>query len=215
MKIYDISPLIHPGIAVWPGDSLFSRREVLQVCRGDSVNLSTIQLSLHTGSHADAPYHVGDDGKSIEEIDLEVYIGRARLVSLNVQELIQEKDVAPLLSDAPERLLIRCNPDVDPDSFPRSFVYFAPEAATRIGHAGVKLIGTDAPSVDRVDSTDLPAHHAFSRFRVAILENLYLRAVPDGDYELIALPLKIAHGDGSPVRAILTIAEGAENKFGI
>lgn len=215
MKIYDISPLIHPGIAVWPGDSPFSRREVLQVRRGDSVNLSTVQLSLHTGSHADAPYHVGDDGQSIEEMDLEAYVGRARLVSLNVNGLIQEKDVAPLLSDALERLLIRCNPDADPDHFPSSFVYFAPEAAARIGSAGVKLVGTDAPSVDPVDSKDLPAHHAFFRFRMAILENLYLQAVPDGDYELIALPLKIAGGDGSPVRAILRTAESAENKPGI
>ncbi len=203
MKIYDISPLLHPGIAVWPGDTSFERIESLRLRDGASVNLSSITLSSHTGAHADAPFHFCDDGKTIDQVDLEPYIGRARVVTVSVAESVDGHDLEEALRQRPVRLLVRCNPKIEPDCFPTSFVYFTQRAAERIGVAGVKLIGTDAPSMDRVDSKDLPAHHTFARYGSSILENLDLRRVPDGEYELIALPLKIAGGDGSPVRAIL------------
>lgn len=203
MKIYDISPPLHPGIAVWPGDVPFQRTESLRLSDGASVNLSSITLSSHTGAHADAPSHFLNSGKTIDQVDLQAYIGPAKVVSISAREYIRASDLDGCTSQKPVRLLVRCNPGIDPNRFPDCFIYFSPQAAERIGKAGVKLIGTDAPSVDRIDSKDLAAHHAFARYGTAILENLNLRGVSDGEYELIALPLRIAGGDGSPVRAIL------------
>ncbi|MEE8586245.1 MAG: arylformamidase [Acidobacteriota bacterium] len=202
-KLYDISPLLAPAIAVWPGDAPFQRSQSLSISQGASVNLSSMSLSLHTGAHADAPSHFDDQGATIEDVDLEAYIGPARLVTVEAQETVSAQDLRPVLEDRPQRLLVRCNPDFDPRRFPPRFVHFSPEAAQAIGQAGARLVGLDAPSVDFVDSQELPCHHIFQRHGTAILENLLLKGVPDGEYELIALPLRIAGGDASPVRAVL------------
>ena len=203
MKLYDISPVIHPGIAVWPGDTLFTRRELLRLCDGAPVNLSSVTLSLHTGAHMDAPLHVLADAMSIDLLDLAAFLGPARVVTRNNVDSIQEADLHSILEQKPERLLIRCRREYDPDRFPPAVTWFTEQAATRIAEAGVRLIGTDEPSVDPIDSTDLPAHKAFARGGTVILESVDLRSVPDGEYELIALPLRIQGGDASPVRAIL------------
>lgn len=208
MKLYDISPVIHPGIAVWPGDTLFTRRKLMRLSDAAFVNLSSVTLSLHTGAHADAPLHVLPDATSIDLLDLAAFLGPARVVTLNDVDSIREADLHSILAQNPERLLIRCRREYDPDRFPQAVTWFTEQAATRIAEAGVKLIGTDEPSIDPIDSTDLPAHKAFGRAGTAILENIDLRAVPDGEYELIALPLKIRGGDASPVRAILRELSG-------
>lgn len=203
MTIYDISPLIHSGAAVWPGDQPFRRSPSLRIERGDSVNLSSVRMSLHVGAHADAPNHFDDAGAAIDEVLLGPYFGPARLITLTGTDGIDPAELEPFLRTSPRRLLVRCNPFIDPDEFPREIRYFTPEAAQSVAEAGVELIGTDAPSVDPLKSRDLPAHKAFGQGGVAILENLLFRGVPDGEYELAALPLKIAGGDGSPVRAVL------------
>lgn len=203
MKLYDISSPIQAGIAVWPGDTPYRRDEILKMSAGASVNLSTVHISLHTGTHADAPSHFADGAAAIDAVDLSRYLGPALLVTVAVDGAIRPVDLEDCLARRPERLLVRCNPSIDPNSFPASFVSFSPEAARRAGSMGVRLVGTDAPSVDPFESKDLPAHHAFQSYGTAILENLFLRDVPDGEYELIALPLRIIGGDASPVRALL------------
>lgn len=208
MKLYDISPRLHAGIAVWPGDVAYSREVSMSLAAGDSVNLSSVTMSLHTGAHADAPSHYSLDAPSIDEVDLTVYLGPARVATLGGGEGISAVELAPILASRPERLIVRCHPGFDPERFPERIRFFTPEAATALGRAGVRLIGVDAPSVDPIDSKDLPAHRAFGRAGVAILENLLLGGVPDGDYELVALPLRIAGGDASPVRAVLRSAKG-------
>lgn len=209
MRIYDISPTLRPGIAVWPGDEAFRHERSLRISQGSSVNLSSVTFSLHTGVHADAPLHFDDDGEAIDQVDLSKYLGNALLVSVEVRESISAQDLEPFLQQKPERLLVRANPGFTADSFPSRFAHFSPEAAQAIGKAGVRLVGIDAPSVDFVDSKELPCHNAFGRAGTAILENLLLAGVPDGEYQLVALPLKISGGDGSPLRAILTTSESA------
>lgn len=203
MKIYDISRLIHPSIAVWPGDTPFERTETLRIDDGDSVNLSSARLSLHTGTHADAPWHFTREGASIDRVDLARFWGRARVVTVHAWPAIQEAHVQPFLKSGMRRLLVRANPEIQDNNFVEDFVYFEPEAARSIAASGVLLVGIDGPSVDAFGSKELGAHHAFGKENVAILENLDLRHVPDGDYELVALPLRIFRGDGSPVRAVL------------
>ncbi len=211
MKVYDISPLLHDGIAVWPGDARFSRRVSLRLSRGDAVELSEMRLSLHTGAHADAPSHFRPGGCSIDRVGLERYWGPALLVTVPGQGAITPPKLEAALSSGPARLLLRAHPDFDPDRFPSVIRWLTPEAAHHIGLAGVRLLGIDAPSVDPLDSKDLPAHKALEANGVMVLENLHLAGTPDGRYELAALPLKIAGGDAAPVRAALRELRGNEH----
>lgn len=205
MPIIDISRTLRPEIAVWPGDSRFTLQEALKRSRGDSVNLTTLTLSAHTGSHIDAPLHFSDDGESIAAMDLQPYWGPAQVVSV-------EKESGPLvpgdfagydLGRAP-RLLVRSPASAcDPNRFPEYFVYPSPALARHLGGLDIVLYGSDTPSMDAEESKTLEGHNALYRNRIAILEWLDLSQAPDGLYELVALPLKIANGEGSPVRAAL------------
>ena len=205
MTILDISRRLVSGTAVWPGDTPYELQRVLNISQGQSVNLTTLTLSAHTGSHVDAPLHFSDDGPSIDQLDLTPYWGLAQVVTV-------AKAAGPLfagdfagrdLSLAP-RLLVRSPAgELDQNQFPAEFVYPSPELAAHLAAARIILFGSDAPSMDDQDSKALPGHHALRRHGISILEWLDLRAVEDGLYELVALPLRIAGGDGSPVRAAL------------
>jgi arylformamidase len=183
----------------------------LSLNEGESVNLTTLTLSAHTGSHIDAPYHFQQEGKTVEALPLETYWGPAQVVSVAQQEgaLLPEALTAYDLSRAPRLLVRTASSEKDPREFSRAFVYPAPELAAFLHEQGIILYGCDAPSMDSVESKTLPGHHALQAHGIAILEALDLSRVEDGLYELVALPLKIAGGDGSPVRAALrTLAAG-------
>jgi arylformamidase len=203
--IIDISRTLSPAIAVWPGDTPFSLSTSLSLAGGAIVNLTTLTLSAHTGSHIDAPYHFQQAGATVEALSLEPYWGPAQVVTVSQEEggLLPEAFAGYDLRRAP-RLLVRsaCS-EMDPGVFPSAFVYPTPELAAILSQQGVILYGSDAPSMDAADSKTLAGHHALAAHDVAILEGLDLSRVADGLYELVALPLKIAGGDGSPVRAAL------------
>ncbi len=205
MSYIDISRKLAVGTAVWPGDSPFNLTRVLDRLAGDSVNLTTLILSAHTASHVDAPFHFADDGPTIEALDLEPFWGVAQVVTAHKRSgpLYPEDFVDYDLSRV-RRLLVRsAASDLNPQIFPKQFVYPSPELAEHLGSLGIILYGADTPSMDAWDSTTLEGHHALSRNGIAILEWLDLSKARDGIYELVALPLKIAGGDGSPVRAVL------------
>ena len=205
MPIIDISRKLIHHIAVWPGDTPYNLAQMLDLGRGDSVNLTTLTLSAHTGTHVDAPLHFAADGRAIDQLDLQPYWGRAQVVSL-------DKAAGPLFPDdfsgydltLTSRLLVRsASSDLDQAIFPDQFIYPSPELADYLGSLNSCLYGTDGPSMDPEDSKSLDGHHALRRNNIALLEWLDLSQVNDGLYELVALPLKIAGGDGSPVRAVL------------
>ncbi|MFZ4815133.1 MAG: cyclase family protein [Phototrophicaceae bacterium] len=205
MTIYDITRTTQMGrTAEWPGDVPFSFQRTAQMAEGASVNLTAITLSPHVGTHADAHYHYSDDGEHPDQMPLVPFIGRARVISIprergafTVEELGERVRGA-------ERLLIHTpHSESDLSIFPLEFPYFAAAAADWLGACGVQLIGVDVPSVDHLTSKDLIGHHTLYRHRIVIVESLTLAGVPDGDYELIALPLKIADVCATPVRAIL------------
>ena len=171
---------------------------------GSSVNVAELRISAHTGTHADGPFHVADDGLRIGAAPLDAYLGSARVVDLRGATAIDESIAAELLREQqPERLLFRTGCWTDPAVFPTAFPAISPGAAALFVEGGVKLVGTDAPSVDPFDSKELPTHNRFGAAGIAILENLLLDEVPEGDYELIALPLRLEEADASPVRAVL------------
>jgi arylformamidase len=205
MTLIDISRTLHARIAVWPGDTPFQLQPALRIAAGDTVNLTTLVLSAHTGSHVDAPFHFAADGPAIADLELAPFWGPAQVVTVaRAEGPLTPADLAHVdLARAP-RLLVRSAASAgDPTVFPTAIVYPTPELAECLGAASVVLYGTDAPSMDHVDSKNLPGHHALRRNGIAILEGLDLSRAADGVYELAALPLKIAGGDGSPVRAVL------------
>ena len=208
-KLYDISRAMHAKMAVWPGDDAFELRRTGHIADGSPVNVSTLSLSAHTGTHVDAPYHFEDDAPTLDKVNLSAYWGPAQVVTVN-------KPSGPLTPDdlagydlgrAPRLLIHSSNSEADPNVFPAGFVHPSPALADHLGRLGVILYGADAPSMDPQNSKDLAGHHALQRNNILILEGLDLSGVPDGVYELVALPLKLVDGDGSPVRAVLRALE--------
>ena len=208
-KLYDISRAMHAAMAVWPGDDAFELRRTGHIADGSPVNVSTLSLSAHTGTHVDAPYHFEDDAPTLDKVDLSAYWGPAQVVTVN-------KNSGPLTPDdfagydlgrAPRLLIHSPNSEADPNVFPNGFVPPSPALADHLGRLGIVLYGADAPSMDPQNSKDLAGHHALQRNNILILEGLDLSDVPDGLYELVALPLKLIDGDGSPVRAVLRTLE--------
>jgi arylformamidase len=206
MRIWDISEPIEPATAPFPGDTPFAQEWVLRQDRGGSCNVSTIRMSVHLGTHTDAPLHFDLAGADIASVDLRRYIGRCRVVDvrgLGSPALIPASALTPALLRGAERILFRTHDRHDHRTWRPDFTAVGPDAARVLAAAGVLLVGIDTPSMDHADSKDLHGRHALYEGGVAILENLDLSAVPPGDYELIALPLRIVGGDSSPVRAIL------------
>jgi arylformamidase len=211
MQIFDISRTLSNDLAPWPGDRGFEFKLNGRIPEGSSVNVGQISMSLHNGTHADARFHFEDDGWKIEEAKLETYVGPAIVVDLSAKyrggEMPQMTiddlaSVADQLRAAP-RLLLKT--DVFPDSrvFPNQIPTVAGDVPQWLQERGVKLLGFDVPSVDEITSKDLRNHHAIGDAGISIVESLDLSSVQAGRYNFIALPLKIAGGDGSPVRAIL------------
>ena len=203
--LYDISRTLSESIAVWPGDTPFSLQQILDRKQGHSVNLTTITVSAHTGTHIDAPRHFTHDGATLEQLDLRPYWGVAQVVTVAkaAGALYPDDFAAYDLQQAPRLLVHSAASAADPTEFPHDIVYPSPELADYLGTLGILLYGSDAPSMDALDDPHLPGHNALLRNNICILEGVDLSGVPDGIYELVALPLKIVGGDGSPVRAVL------------
>jgi arylformamidase len=205
--LYDLSPTIRPETPVWPGDTPFQSRLSWSIAEGASVNLSAITTTPHLGSHADAPFHTEPRGDGMAEMPLDRYLGPCRVVRVPPQPLIEPRHVEGVDLSHPRRLLFKSESVRDRRSFPERFTALSPELAALLAEKGVLLVGMDTPSVDPFDSKTLDAHHSLFRGGVAILEGLVLDGVPEGVYELIALPLRLAGLDASPVRAVLRTLE--------
>jgi arylformamidase len=201
--IYDISPPIHASTVVWPGDTPPSREVLLDIAKGDTVTLSSLHSTVHLVAHADAPSHYGANAPSIDERDLNLYLGTCQVYHVNVSkgELVRLDHLAHEIRTP--RVLIRTGTFPDWSHFTEDFAALDPNFIAICAAKGVRLIGIDTPSVDPFSSKELPSHHTFLRYDMAILEGLDLSRVPEGLYELIALPLRLVGFDASPVRAIL------------
>ena len=212
MKIWDISRTLSNDLAEWPGDEPCRIRLNREKAKGESVNLGAISMSVHNGTHADARFHFDANGESIEKAPLETYLGRATVVDLTrafleakEKHLITIEDLRPSAEAiaATSRLLVKTGRWSDSTIFPNQIPVIAAEVPAWLQKNGVKLLGLDLPSVDEIDSKSLQNHHALARAGIAIVESLDLSDVAPGIYHLAALPLKIAGGDGAPMRAIL------------
>ena len=201
--IHDLTPPITSSLAVWPGDTPPSREVLCDLRRGDSVTLSTLRGTVHLGAHADAPSHYGPDGPAIDERNLGYYVGPCQVMRVKVMPnaRVLSEDMTGRIQ-AP-RVLLATGTFPDPTIFNEDFAALSPQLVDVLYARGVILVGIDTPSVDLFSSKDLPAHKRFLHHDMAILEGLLLCGVPDGLYELIALPLRLVGFDASPVRAVL------------
>ena len=201
MRLIDITPAMSPDLEGWPGDTRFTVTRRWSPAAGDACTVSRVTLSTHLGAHADAPLHYDAAGEDAAELPLDRFLGPARVIQCPGIAAIGP-DEALWAAGAP-RVLYRVLPADAGSGFPPAFAALTVEGAKALVRLGVILYGTDAPSVDPVESRTLEAHHALRRGGVAILEGLSLAGVSAGDYELIALPLKWRGVDASPVRAVL------------
>lgn len=201
--LWDISPVVAPDAPIFPGDEPYSLTWTARLSPECPVNLSAITMSPHVGAHADAPLHYADGVASAAEVTLDPYLGPCRVIhAIGCGPLIRIEHLEHAAQDLPARVLVRCNERADTAWNPE-FSAYAPETVEWLAARGVKLIGLDTPSVDPATSKTLDSHQRLLRLDLRVLENLVLDDVPEGDYELIALPLKLAGACASPVRAVL------------
>jgi arylformamidase len=203
LRLWDISPTISAAIPVWPGDTPFEAAPTWQIQDGCPVHVSRMTMTTHLGAHTDAPSHYDPEGSPIDAVELRPYIGPCRVIHCVGTRMVEPAQLEGKLDGTPARVLLRTYASAPQHAWDPAFPAISPAAIRLLASRGVILVGTDAASLDPQDSKTLDAHHAVRAARMAILEGIVLDEVPEGDYELVALPLKFAGMDASPVRAIL------------
>lgn len=204
MKIRDISQTLRPGMPLWPGEPPLTVKRNATIDAQCPVNVGAIDTPLHAGTHADAPLHYDAAGIASADCDLDPYVGPCVVIDVrHARDRIEQTDVDWAALAGAERVLFRTYDLFPVDRWDSDFTAVAADVVNRLRESGVRLIGTDAPSLDPEQSKTMDAHNEVRAGDMRILEGLMLDDVPAGTYELIALPLKIAGADASPVRAIL------------
>ena len=207
MNIFDITVPIRAGMPVYEGDPAVKIEPWSAFAKDDSSNVSTLNFGAHTGTHVDAPAHFIEGARKIDALNLDVLIGPARVIRVG-DELteIGAKFVRSCNLQGVERVLFHTrNSGFWNEGFRKDFTHLLPEAAQILVDQGIKLVGTDYLSIEKFHSGHHQTHLTLLSNSVIIVEGLNLSDVPEGDYELICLPLKIGGGtgDGAPARAVL------------
>jgi arylformamidase len=211
--LWDITPAVDAATPVWPGDTPVGIERVWRMEAGSPVNVARLTLSPHTGAHTDAPLHYDADGAAIGEVPLDVYLGPCRVIHcIGAAPLVTPDHVKAALDAVPARVLLRTYAHAPLREWDSAFCAVAPATIDLLAAHGVTLIGIDTPSLDPQDSKTMDAHLRVRAHGMAILEGIVLDEVEAGDYELIALPLKLTTLDASPVRAVLRALDGASSR---
>jgi arylformamidase len=201
VKIWDITPVITPELAVFPGDVAFSRNVSMDFPR-DHLALSSITTTLHLGAHADSSSHYHEAGKGVDQRPLTHYLGACQVIEVKLPRgaRILPEHIGEVTAP---RVLFKTLSFPDPQCWNGDFNSLSPELIDYLAARKVVTVGIDTPSVDPADSKELESHQALFRHDVAVLEGIVLGHVSPGLYTLVALPLPLKDADASPVRAIL------------
>ncbi len=204
MELIDISPALHAGTPVFPGDQAFVRKVHMDFPKGDHLALSAIETTVHIGAHADAPSHYHAQGETIDERPLDLYYGPCQVFDVTKagprRLTCDDLDLEEVHT---QRILFRTMSFKHSEPFQTAFTSLSPELIEALADRGVRLVGLDTPSVDPSDSKLLESHQALYRCDLAVLEGIDLDRVEAGSYTLIALPLKLRGADAAPLRAAL------------
>ncbi|OQY99488.1 MAG: hypothetical protein B6D35_09080 [Candidatus Brocadia sp. UTAMX2] len=202
---YDVTLTISDTLITWPADPAVSIRKTSLISRGDPCNLSELTFGSHCGTHIDVPYHLKENGISVDHIPLDALIGNAKVFEIKNKEKIDAENLKSLEIEKCERVIFKTINSTywKHSAFIEDFVYLTQAAAAYLAMHNVKLVGIDYLSVDKFDRVHADVHHILLNKGIIIIEGLDLNEVKPGEYELIALPLKIKDGDGSPARVVL------------
>lgn len=202
-SLIDISRPLYSGMPHWPGDPPTVLTPILRMAEGAPVNLGQLSLSLHNGTHIDAPFHYDATGATVDAVPLELGVGPARVIDARGAATLDVSLFDGIDLSRTPRILFRTDAWTDPHAFPTTWPLMERTLPGWLRAHGVVLVGLDVPSVDALGGEGLPLHHACRDAGLLILESLDLQAAAPGVYELIALPLRLCGADGSPVRAVL------------
>jgi len=205
-RLVDVSVLLAPGLATYPGNPEYDITPVRRIADGDSSNSSRLVMGTHTGTHVDAPKHFFDDKPGVDALPLELLVGRARVIDLPHRGGITERHLADAGLREDIRVLLRTPNSAlwnSHDGFHTDYTYVTEEAARFLVEQGVKVVGVDYLSVEQFKKPGAPAHHALLGAGVIIIEGLNLSEVEAGQYEMYCLPLRLAGADGAPARVVL------------
>lgn len=201
----DITLDIENRMVVYPTDPAVRIKKYYSIKKGNKVNLSIMQLGSHTGTHIDAPNHFLDSGKTIDKISLDDLTGTVLVLEFRNVKYIDISDLKKKDLKNHKRILFKTKNSSywQLKKFNPDYVYLTEEAASYLVSKKIKLVGIDGFSIERYKSSDCMVHKILLSNDIIIVESLNLRAVKQGEYELLCLPLKIKNGDGAPVRAVL------------
>jgi arylformamidase len=204
-RILDVTVPLSAEVLVYPGDPGFSLEPTHEIAKGAPYNLARLSLGTQTGTHVDAPYHFLADGATVDQLPLEILLGKARVVELLARERVDRPDLEALDLRDDLRLLFktRMSGQMLRPQFQDEHVYFTEDAATYLVQAGIKLVGVDYLSFEKPGSLEFPAHHALLQAGVVIVEGLDLSEAEPGEYDLVCLPLRVVGADGAPARVLL------------
>jgi arylformamidase len=213
MRIYDITVPFSTNLPIYPGDPTVQIKQVSSLEKGDICTVSHLSFSSHTGTHVDPPSHFVEDAMTLDQLPLEVLIGKVRVVDTGEIPAIDRTTVERANLDEVERVLFKTRNsrtwrEKNYSKFDENFVYLETEAAELLVQMGIKLVGIDYLSIEKFNFVEPTTHWALLRNNVVIVEGLDLSEVEDGEYELICLPMKIKDGDGGPARVILRELSG-------
>lgn len=205
-RLVDVSVLLAPGIATYPGNPEFEITPVHRLSAGDSSNNSRLVMGTHTGTHVDAPKHFFDGRPGVDAMPLDLLIGRARVIEVPVRGGISRNHLkgAGLREDI--RVLLRTPNSAlwnSKQAFYPEYTHLTEDGATYLVEQGVKVVGVDYLSVEQFHKPGHPAHHALLGNNVVVIEGLNLSDTEPGAYEMYCLPLRIEGADGAPARVVL------------
>lgn len=205
MKIYDISAPISSNLINFPGDPKTKISNLFSIEKGDSFNLSEIKFCSHTGTHIDSPKHYFSNGQTIDNIPLTRFIGKAKVFDLTGKNIITLNDIKDLDIKPNDTILFKTDNKnaMLENNFKENFVCITEDCAKYLAHKKINAVGIDYLSIESLDSENSTVHKTLLKNGILIFEGLLLTDVPEGEYEIIALPLKLQNVNGSPSRIIL------------